>query len=125
MPQDAEAARAPIGLGRWSKVVADYHGALLRLTTIRAAKKQYLLFGYVELFPRDIPLPESFMAADRPWPVPSFGGDVTLPASALAMPVADALAWYEEAAAGRVNIPRSGTPIDLAAPPFGVEPGAV
>src|SRR5579871_5760774 len=40
----------------WPKVATDYHGALVRLATMRAAGKQYLLFGYVELFPRDIPV---------------------------------------------------------------------
>ena len=40
----------------------------------------------------------------------------------LATPVADALAWYENAARGLVTIPRSGNPIELIAPPFGVEP---
>jgi hypothetical protein len=106
----------------WSKVATDYHGALLRLATMRAAEKQYLIFGYVELFPRDIPPPESFTAGEKPWPVPGSNGDVKLAASALAMSVADALAWYEDAARGRVTIPRAGTPIDIAAPPFGVEP---
>ena len=56
----------------------DYHGGLVRLATMRAAGKQYLLFGYVELFPRDIPIPERFRAGERPWAVPNFGGDVTL-----------------------------------------------
>jgi len=54
----------------WPKVATDYHGALARLATMRGAKKQYLLFGYVELFPRDIPVPESFSAGDNPWAVP-------------------------------------------------------
>jgi hypothetical protein len=40
------------------KVTVDYHLALLRLTTMRAASKP--IFGYIELFPRDILLPESF-----------------------------------------------------------------
>jgi hypothetical protein len=120
--EDAEAARA-LGVVRgWPKIADDYHGALVRLTTMRAAKKQYLLFGYVELFPRDIPLPESFTVAEREWRVPNFGSNATLAASATAMTVADALVWYEEAAAGRVKIPRIGAPIDLVAPPFGVEP---
>ena len=44
-------------------------------------------------------------------------------ASAVAMPVADALAWYEEAARGQVNIiSPNGSPIAVAAPPFGAEP---
>ena len=57
----------------WPKVTTDYHGALVRLATMRAAKKQYLLFGYVELFPRDIPVPESFSAGEKPWSVPNSG----------------------------------------------------
>lgn len=122
VPQGAEPTGDQEGLRKWPQVTTDYHGALVRLSTMRAAKKQYLIFGYVELFPRDIPSPESFTAGDRPWKVPGFGGDVTLAASALAMPVADALAWYEEAARGRVTIPRNGTSIDLTVPPYGVEP---
>ena len=59
---------------------------------MRAARKQYLLFGYVELFPRDIPVPERFTAGEKPWSVPNFGGDVTLAASALPMSIAEALA---------------------------------
>jgi hypothetical protein len=118
VPEGAEVARSLT----WPKVATDYHGALLRLATMRAAKKHYLIFGYVELFPRDLPLPESFTAGDRPWAVPGSGGDVTLAASAVAMPVADALAWYEEAAHGRVTIRWNGPPIALAAPAFGVEP---
>jgi hypothetical protein len=106
----------------WPKVTTDYHGALVRLATMRAAGKQYLLFGYVELFPRDIPVPERFTAGERPWAVPNFGGDVTLAASALPMSTSDALAWYGEAARGRVTIPPTAPSVEIAAPPFGVEP---
>jgi hypothetical protein len=105
----------------WPKVTSDYHGALVRLTTMRAAKAQHLLFGYVELFPRDTPVPEGFNAGDRPWSVPNFGGDVTLGVSALPMSVADALAWYEQAAMGQVTIPRAN-PVALKAPRLGAEP---
>ncbi len=105
----------------WRKAATDYHGALVRLATMRAAKKQYLLFGYVELFPRDIPVPERFSAGDKPWAVPNLGGDVTLGVSALQMSVVDALAWYEEASQGRVTIPLP-VPVELAAPSLGVEP---
>ena len=121
-PEGAEAACLAKGPLKWPKIAADYHGAFVRLATMRAAKKQYLIFGYVELFPRDIPLPESFSAADRPWAVPGFRRGITLVVSARAMPVADALAWYGEAARGRVTIPGTRPPIDLTAPPFGVEP---
>jgi hypothetical protein len=87
-----------------------------------AAGKQYLLFGYVELFPRDIPVPERFTAGEKPWAVPNAGGDVTLALSALPMSTADALAWYGEAAHGRVTIPLTAPPVEVAAPAFGVEP---
>lgn len=120
--EGAEPAGDPEGMRKWPFVTTDYHGALVRLSTMRAAKTQYLIFGYVELFPRDIPVPDSFRAGDRPWTVPGFGGDVTLAASALAMPVADALAWYEEAARGRITIPSNGAPIGLTAPRVGGEP---
>jgi hypothetical protein len=122
VPDSVKAVCPPQGPLEWPNITADYHGALVRLTTMRAAKKQYLIFGYMELFPRDIPLPESFTVGDRPWPVPGVGGGITLAASALAMPVADALAWYEEAARGQVTIPGTHPTIDLAAPLFGVEP---
>ena len=106
----------------WPKVATDYHGALVRLATMRAAGKQYLLFGHVELFPRDIPVPGHFTAGERPWAVPNIGGDVTLAASALPMSTSDALAWYEAATHGRVTIPLTPLAIEIVAPPFGVEP---
>ena len=106
----------------WRKAATDYHGALVRLATMRAAKKQYLLFGYVELFPRDIPVPESFRAGEKPWTVPNLGRGVTLAVSAVQMSVVGALAWYEEAARGRVTIPGTTPPIELVAPPLGFEP---
>jgi hypothetical protein len=117
---DTAGSAKPLSI--WPHVVTDYHGALVRLTTMRAAGKQYLLFGYVELFPRDIPVPERFAAREKPWAVPNVGGGVTLAASALPMSTADALAWYEAAARGRVTIPLTASPVEIAAPPFGVEP---
>ena len=106
----------------WRKASIDYHGALVRLATMRAARKQYLLFGYVELFPRDIPVPESFRAGEKPWTVPKLGGSVTLAVSAEQMSVVGALAWYEEAARGRVTITGTTPPVELVAPPLGFEP---
>ena len=101
-------------------VLSDYHGALVRLATMRADRKQYLLFGYVELFPQDLPVPESFNAGVKPWSCPGLSG-VTFGVSAISMPVLDALSWYENASEGKVNIPLP-TPEDLVAPLFGVEP---
>jgi hypothetical protein len=136
IPASAIPAPGSEGILKWPQVTTDYHGAVARLMTMRADKKRYLLFGYVELFPRDIPLPMSFAPAQRPWTVPGSGGDITLASSARRMSVADALAWYEDASRGRVTIPpdtsrsdkglNSGegktTSVDLASPPFGTEP---
>src|SRR5262249_15300043 len=44
-----------------------------------------LLFGCVEMFPRDIPVPERFTAGQEQWAVPNVGGGVTLAVSALPM----------------------------------------
>lgn len=113
----------PANSPKWRQVTEDYHGALVRLTTMRAAETQYLMFGLVELFPRDISPPRSFTAGKKPWSVPDFGGGVTLAASASAMRVADALAWYEAAALGKVAIPlHSAGPIVSSS--FGAEPAS-
>jgi hypothetical protein len=125
VPERAEPDCALEVSRKWPRVTTDYHGALVRLSTMRAAKKQHLLFAYVELFPRDIPLPESFTASERPWSVPGSGGDVTLRASATAMPTADALAWYEEAAGGRIMIPQDSTRSGNASQPDGAKPTGI
>lgn len=104
----------------WGKAATDYHGALVRLATMRANDTQYLLFGYVELFPRDLPVPKRFNVGDKPWTCPGLSG-VTFGVSAISMPVLDALSWYENASQGKVNIPLP-TPVDLVVPLFGVEP---
>ncbi len=117
-----ESGCVPRATLRWPKVATDYHGALVRLVSMRAEKNWYLVFGYVELFPRDVPLPTSFAAGNAPWKLPGSSGKVALAMSATAMPVADALAWYEKAARGQIDTPWEGPPINLAAPSFGIEP---
>ncbi len=107
-------------LQRWKHVLSDYHGALVRLATMRANKNWYLLFGYVELFPHDIPVPRPFCSGQRPWHVPGYGGDITLAASANQLLVADALTWYEDAAEDHVTIPNSSS--TLIASSFSPEP---
>ncbi|MEY2343191.1 VPA1262 family N-terminal domain-containing protein [Acidithiobacillus sp. IBUN Pt1247-S3] len=107
---------------KWCKVATDYHGALVRVATMRTSQIQHLLFGYVELFPHDIPVPESFRAGEKPWRVPNSRDSMTLSFSSVRMSVADALTWYEEAAQGRVTIPGTASPVSLVAPPFGFEP---
>jgi len=105
----------------WPKVETDYQGALLRLATMQAGSTHYLLFGWVELFPRDIPVPTSFHAGDKPWTVPGSKG-IRLGASATAMTVVEALSWYEAAARGRVVMPSTNRLIEIMAPTFGIEP---
>jgi hypothetical protein len=58
--ESADPGCAAEGLRRWPKVATDYHGALLRLATMRAAKRQYLIFGYVELFSARHPAADVF-----------------------------------------------------------------
>lgn len=82
----------------------DYDGALVRLATLRLRTEQHLIFGYVELFPRGVPLPEAFTAGDKPWPVPELRAG-TLGYSVIAVAVVEALRWYEAAAGGAVTVP--------------------
>jgi hypothetical protein len=104
----------------WPKVAEDYRGALVRLATARIEGKHYLVMGYVELFPRDIPPPDSFNVGEAPWTVPNFGGETTLGVSATWMSVGDALAWYEAAAGGQTVFP--GARKSVATAVFGPEP---
>lgn len=107
----------------WSQLVEDYDAALVRLALARIEKKFYLLMGYVELYPRDIPCPDTFYESVSGWKVPDFKGAV-LHVGATKMKVADALAWYEAAAAGTVTLPevRKGEPMPVVAPSLGAEP---
>ncbi|MGB8839616.1 MAG: VPA1262 family N-terminal domain-containing protein [Aliidongia sp.] len=119
---DAERTPVPT-VEKWPKVKADYHGALIRLITMRdgKSKAQYLLFGFVELFPHDIKVPDDFTVGDAPFRVPSYD-NLTLAASARRVSVADALSWYEDAARGEVVLQAGSRSIKLVAPLLGVEP---
>jgi hypothetical protein len=83
----------------------DYNGALIRLATLRAEGEQYLLFAWVELFPPDMNVPNGWYPGKKPWSVP--GQDWTLGFKATKVTVADALDWYETAAAGTIKIGNS------------------
>jgi hypothetical protein len=41
-------------------LIDDYHGALIRLATLRANGRQYLLFAWVELYPYDMNVPDGW-----------------------------------------------------------------
>jgi len=95
----------------------DYRGAMVRLATLRADGKHYLLFGWVELFPQDMSLPQRWTAADRPWPVPGHSS-WTCGFSAIPLDVVEALSWYESAGVGQINIGSA----QVMPPDFGQEP---
>lgn len=104
------------------KIIADYPEAVVRLATIRADKRQHLVFGWVELYPFDTSAPLSWKAGDRPWTVPTTD-DWTCAFSATRTTTLRALEWYEQLAQGSLvlalNQPKSPT---AQGGPFGPEP---
>lgn len=42
------------------QIIADYPAAIVRLATLRAEKRQHLIFGWVELYPVDMSAPDSW-----------------------------------------------------------------
>ena len=105
----------------WPKVLEDYAGALVRMATARINERQYLLMGYVELFPRDMAVPPTFYVGEKPWTVPNFPLEATIAVSATNMSVTEALDWYKACSIGEVRLAKrpSVRPI---APAFGAEP---
>lgn len=76
----------------------DYAGAAIRLATSVHAKVQRLVFGWVELYPHEIPLPPLTHAFDN-------FGDVTLRHSVTPLTLDQALDWYAEVARGTPTVP--------------------
>lgn len=104
-------------------LIDDYEAALVRIATMRAEGKQYLLFAWVELFPFDMQVPESWSSGEKPWRVPAHG-DWTCFFSATRLGVAEALDWYEAAAGGSVRVGGAGTrQVKVHTALLGAEPG--
>jgi hypothetical protein len=100
----------------------DYKGALIRLATLRANKKQYLLFAWIELYPFDMRLPDRWISGDQAWRVPQ-SDSWTCAFSATPVTVREALDWYEAAANGNVVIHATkDSTIKALATAFGPEP---
>jgi hypothetical protein len=100
----------------------DYRGALVRLATLRANKQQYLLFGWVELYPFDMKLPTGWTSGEQAWRVPQ-SDSWSCAFSASPVTVAQALDWYEEAANGTVVIRKTNDQtLSAKATRFGPEP---
>lgn len=76
----------------------DYAGAAIRLATSMHAKVQRLVFGWVELYPHEIPLPPLTHAYDH-------FGNVTLRHSVTPVTLDQALNWYAEVARGTPTVP--------------------
>jgi hypothetical protein len=103
------------------QLIDDYQGALIRLATLRANKRQYLLFAWVELYPFDMNVPDGWNSGEE-WPVPGSGG-WTCAFSATKVTVAKALEWYEGAGSGSVIVPgTTGRIILIQATSLGPEP---
>lgn len=86
------------------QLIEDYPGALIRLATVRADDaKHYLLFGFIELIPFDMTVPESWVAGTQPWAIPGYR-DYTCAFSVTKYSTPEALDWYESAANGKILI---------------------
>lgn len=86
-------------LGAWpSDLQADYATAAVRLATVVRDRVQRLVFACVELYPPEIAAPTTVQEYEN------FGKD-TLRFSLTPLEVVDALAWYDELAAGRPVVP--------------------
>lgn len=103
------------------QLIADYHGALIRLCTLRADNKHHLLFGLVELYPFDMNVPKGWLSGKVPWKVPGTDG-WTCALSVRKVSVAEALDWYESAAAGHVHIGQKDKPVNVELVELGPEP---
>jgi hypothetical protein len=79
----------------------DYPFAAIRLTTLLHQRTSYLLFGYVELLPKEIPNPAPYISRQN------FHDDITVISSLSVMPLMEALSWYEQAASGKIIVPNS------------------
>jgi hypothetical protein len=85
---------------------SDYKAAAVRLTTIMQRREQHLLFGCVELYPHEIPLPPPDVT-----PLRKRIGDATLVSGIAVMQVPEAIAWYESALGDWLKVP--GIPADV------------
>lgn len=103
--------------GRWPALIpGDYHAGVVRLVTLARDRVSHLLFASVELLPTEMPVPPDPIGGGW-WD--NFGGD-RLYVSRTALPLADALAWYEALKQGQATVP--GQAFVIAASALGPEP---
>jgi hypothetical protein len=77
-----------------------YSAAAVRLTTLMKNKKQHLLFGCVELYPNEVPLPPIQLKPE----IKKVQG-ATVVSNVAVMPVQQALAWYESGLQDELVVP--------------------
>jgi hypothetical protein len=102
---------------RWPALLpGDYHAGVVRLVTLARDRVSHLLFASVELLPTELPVPPD--PTDGGW-WDNFGDD-RLYVSRKALPLADALAWYEALKQGQATVP--GQAFAITASALGPEP---
>ena len=97
-------------------VPGDYDFGVIRLVTLVRDQTSHLLFASVELLPAEMPVPPD--PKNGGW-WSNFGAD-RLCVSRTALPLADALAWYETLKQGQAVVP--GKTFRITSVPLGAEP---
>jgi hypothetical protein len=111
-------AEMPSPTSYWPEhVLSDFPRVLVRITTLTRKRAHHLLFGCVELFPPEVPGPDS-LSAERE----SIGADQFV-TSAAVLPVGAALAWYEAALTGNLTVPGIPGAVPVQTVPLAAEPG--
>lgn len=102
---------------KWSSLVpGDYRAGVVRLVTLTRARVNHLLFASVELLPTEMPVPPK--PKNGGW-WENFGED-RLCVSRTALPLEDALDWYEALKQGNATVP--GQSFAIATTALGPEP---
>lgn len=83
----------------------DYNHALIHLAWYREGQKRYLIFGMVELFPAEFPVPDA--SDEFSLPVKSFGERSCIYVRRFSVAAKDALYWYLECRNGNMIIPEA------------------
>lgn len=96
---------------------SDYPTAAIRLTTLEHGDAVHLLFGYVELVPAEIPPPSPY----RSRALNLFNGS-RVRTSLAVIPSPDAVAWYEKALSGQLEVPGALQRIAVWTVSLGAEP---
>lgn len=110
--------RSRADLEHWpDEIWSDYPAAYVRMTTLRVYGVLHLLFGCVELLPRETVLLPGYNAPRLALP-----RGATAMSSLTVLATDAALRWYEDALSGTVSIPGTGGPASIRAVRLAPEP---